>query len=117
MDMRMMLQPLVPGMEHAEEADLGSQVAWIAGDFQQSCSTGAKEQVVDQPSVLQRERAQFLRQREVDVHVADGQQLPFPRLEPMQACIALTLGTVPIATRVVRDDGISAVRAVIAMPA
>src|SRR6201987_2812688 len=43
MDMRMILQPLVPGMEHAEEADLGSQVAWIAGDFQQSCSTGAKE--------------------------------------------------------------------------
>ena len=43
MDMRMMLQPLVPGMEHAEEADLGSQVAWVAGDLQQSCSTGAKE--------------------------------------------------------------------------
>src|SRR5438874_6341581 len=30
MDMRMMLQSLVPGMEHAEEADLGSQVAWVA---------------------------------------------------------------------------------------
>jgi len=43
MDMRMMLQPLVPGMEHAEEADLGSQVAWVAGDLQQSCSTGATE--------------------------------------------------------------------------
>src|SRR6266498_2466902 len=43
MDMRMMLQPLVPGMEHAEEADLGSQVAWIAGDLQQSCSADAKQ--------------------------------------------------------------------------
>ena len=34
-DMGMMLQSLVPGMEHAEEADLGAEVAWIAGDLQQ----------------------------------------------------------------------------------
>jgi hypothetical protein len=33
-DMGMMLQPLVPGMEHAEEADLSSKVAWIASDLQ-----------------------------------------------------------------------------------
>ena len=33
-DMGMMLQSLVPGMEHAEETDLGSKVAWIAGDLQ-----------------------------------------------------------------------------------
>ena len=116
-DMRMMLQSLVPGMEHAEEADLGSQVAWIAGDLQQGFSTGAKEQVVDQPFVLQCERSQFPRQREDDVHVAGGQQLPFPRLEPAQAGIALALGTMPVATRVVRDGGISAVRALIAMSA
>ena len=37
-DMRMMLQSLVPGMEHAEEANLGSKVPGIAGDLQQSCS-------------------------------------------------------------------------------
>ena len=34
-DMGMMLQSLVPGMEHAEEADLGSEVPGIAGDLQQ----------------------------------------------------------------------------------
>src|SRR5229473_3344137 len=33
-------------MEHAEETDLGSQVAWIAGDLQQSCSTSVKQQLV-----------------------------------------------------------------------
>ena len=71
-DMGMMLQSLVPGMEHAEEADLGSEVAWIAGDLQQGLSTGVKQQVVDQPFVLQRERSQFPRQREDDVHVAAG---------------------------------------------
>src|SRR5271169_863208 len=69
-DMGMMLQSLVPGMEHAEETDLGSQVAWIAGDLQQSCSTGVKQQVIDQLFILQCERSQFPRQREDNVHIA-----------------------------------------------
>ena len=30
----MMLEPLIPGMEHAEEADLRAQVAGIASDLQ-----------------------------------------------------------------------------------
>jgi hypothetical protein len=53
--MRMMLQSLVPGMEHAEEADLRAEVTRIAGNLQQSGSTGVKQQVIDQPFVLQRE--------------------------------------------------------------
>ncbi len=114
-DMGMMLQSLVPGMEHAEETDLGSEVAWIASDLQQSCSAGVKQQVVDQPFILQCQRSQFPRQGEDDVHVAGGQQLPFPRLEPAQARVALTLGAVPVSARVVRDGRMSAVRALIAM--
>jgi hypothetical protein len=34
-DMGMMLQSLIPGMEHGEEADLGSQVPRIAGDLRE----------------------------------------------------------------------------------
>src|SRR5882724_3420630 len=55
-DMRMMLQSLVPGMDHAEEANLGSKVPGIAGDLEQSCSTGMKQQVIDQTLVLQCQR-------------------------------------------------------------
>ena len=84
-DMGMMLQSLVPGMEHAEEADLGSKMPGIASDLQQSCSTGVKQQVVDQPFILQCERSQFPRQGEDEVHIAGRQQLSFPRLEPAQA--------------------------------
>src|SRR5271170_2296077 len=84
-DMGMMLQSLVPSMEHAEEADLGSQVAWIASDLQQRCSAGVKQQVIDQPFILQREGSQFPRHGEDDVHVTGGKQLPLPRLEPAQA--------------------------------
>jgi hypothetical protein len=42
-DMGMMLQSLVPGMEHAEEADLRAEVTRIAGDLQQGGSAGAKQ--------------------------------------------------------------------------
>src|SRR6266849_1072517 len=113
--MRMMLQSLVPGVEHAEETDLGSQAPGIAGDLQQSCSAGVKQQVIDQPFILQCERSEFPWQGEDDVHIAGGQQLPLPRLEPAQAGIALTLGAVPVSARVVRDGSMSAVRALIAM--
>ena len=58
-DMRMKLQALSPAMEHAEEADLGPEVSWIAGDHKQGLSARVKEQVVDEPLVLQRERGQF----------------------------------------------------------
>src|SRR5229473_4814329 len=47
-DMGMMLQSLVPGMEHAEETYLGSKVPGIAGDLQQGFGAGVKQQVVDQ---------------------------------------------------------------------
>jgi hypothetical protein len=42
-DMGMMLQSLVPGMQHAEEADLRTEVTRIAGDLQQGMSIGVKE--------------------------------------------------------------------------
>src|SRR6267378_7997391 len=42
-DMGMKLQSLIPGMEHAEEADLGAKVARIAGDLQQGFGAGVKQ--------------------------------------------------------------------------
>jgi hypothetical protein len=76
----MKLQALIPTMEHAEEADLGSKVPWIASDLKQGLSAGVKEQVVDEPLVLQCKRGQFPRQSEDGMDVAGGQKLPFARL-------------------------------------
>src|ERR1700678_2508438 len=114
-DMGMMLQSLVPGMEHTEEADLRAEVTRITGDLQQSCSTGVKQQVIDQPFILQCQRSQFPRHGKDDVHVAGGQQLPLPRLKPAQAGVALAPWAMPVAARVVGDGSMSAVRAPIAM--
>ncbi len=38
MDMRMVFQLLIPGMQNAEKADLGTEMFGIASDFEQRCS-------------------------------------------------------------------------------
>jgi hypothetical protein len=117
-NMRMMLQPLVPGMEHAEEADLCAEVARMASDLEQRCGTGMKKQVVDDALVLQRERSEFTGKGEDDVDIAGGQQFLFTRLEPAQTRVRLASRTMPVATRVVGDGcRISAVGTAIAMAA
>jgi hypothetical protein len=116
-DMRMMLQSLIPGMEHAEEADLGAEVSRITSHFQQGCGTGVEQQAIDQPLVLQGQRSQFTRQREHGMDVARGQQFPFTLLEPADAGVALALRAVPVTTRVIGDGGVSAAGTLIAMAA
>ena len=115
-DMRMKLQALSPAVEHAEEADLGTEMPWIASDFKQGLSAGVKEQVVNEPLVLQCERGQFPWQSKDSVDVASGQKLPFARLEPASARVALATRAMSISARVVGDLGrVSAAGAAIAM--
>jgi hypothetical protein len=115
-EVRMKLQPLIPAVKHAEEADLSSKMPWIMGDLKQGLSTGMKEQVVNQTFVLQCERGQFSRQGEDGMDIASGQKFPFTRQKPAQARMALASWTVPVSARVIRDGGgISAVGTTIAM--
>jgi hypothetical protein len=58
-DMGMMLEVLSPGMEHAEESDVGSQVLGIASQFEHRRSAGAIEQIVEQPLVLENKSGEF----------------------------------------------------------
>src|SRR5258708_4002399 len=53
MDMRMNLEILPPGMQDAEESDLGAEVFGIGGDLQQSRGAGAEQEIVNNPFVLQ----------------------------------------------------------------
>src|ERR1035438_5262099 len=86
--MRMMLQSLVPGMEHAEEADLRAQVPRIACGLKQRGGAYAEQQAIDQPLVLESHRCQFTRQREDGMDIARWQQLPLALLEPADAGVA-----------------------------
>ena len=58
-----------------------------------------------------------MRKGEDYVHVAGGQEFLPARLQPTVAGLGLTLGTVPISARVVRDGAIPAAGTLIAMPA
>lgn len=74
-DVRMVLEVLSPGMEHAEQTDVGTQMLRVASDFEQRGSTGTEEQIVEQPLVLQHKRGQLMGQSEDDMEVGHGQQL------------------------------------------
>ena len=47
MDMRMMLQLLVPSVKDTEEADLGAQMPGMARDFEQGLGAGTEQQIVE----------------------------------------------------------------------
>jgi hypothetical protein len=53
MDVRVKLQALIPSVQHAEKADLGTEVARIASNLQQYLCAGAKQQVEDDLLVLE----------------------------------------------------------------
>src|ERR1017187_717467 len=76
-DMGMMLQSLVPGMEHAEEADLRAEVPGIASDLQQRCSAGVKQQVVDQAGTRFEQQAGYPTRRTKRLRRCPA-SLPFP---------------------------------------
>ena len=42
MNVRMMLEFLIPGVKNAEEPDLGAETLGIAGDLDQGCGAGAE---------------------------------------------------------------------------
>jgi hypothetical protein len=117
MDVGMKLELLIPGVQYAEETDLGAQMLGIEGHCEQGFGAGVEQEIVDHFLVLQSERRQFPRQGENDMHVRGGQQLATARLPPTVAGIALAFWTMAIAARVVRDGGISAAGTLVAMTA
>ena len=96
-DMRMVLQLLIPGVEDTEETDLSAQTPGIRGDLHQCLGTGAEEQAVDHFFVLQCQRGQLMGEREDDMGVGRRQQFGASRFEPAFARLALALRAVPVA--------------------
>src|SRR5271157_3252905 len=72
MDMGMKLELLIPGVQYAEETDLGAQMFRIEGHFEQRFGAGVEQEIVDHFLVLQSEWGQFPRQSENDMHVRGG---------------------------------------------
>jgi hypothetical protein len=92
----------------AKEPDPGAEVPRIGGDLQQSFGGGPKQQIVDDPFVLKRQRGELFRQSEHDVEVFHRQQLLGAGLHPLSSGCSLTLRAVAIPTTIVCDLGIAA---------
>jgi len=114
-DMGVVLKLLVPGMQDAEETDLGAQMTGIFSDFQKRLGAAPEQQTVDDLFVLQGQWRQFVRERENDMGVARGQQFGAPRVKPAVARVALAPGAMPVPARIVRDGLMAAPRTLIDM--
>ena len=104
-------------MQDGDHTDLGSQVFRIGCDFQQGLCAGSEQQIVKQTRVFQSQHIEFVRYGEHDMEIAGVEEFAFPCCQPALAGLCLTLGAVPISTRVVGDGLITATRASIAMSA
>ena len=70
MDMRMKFEFLIPGVQHAEETNLCTEMFGIASDFEKSFRTGTKQEIVDDLLVLQNQWGQLAGKCEDHMHVA-----------------------------------------------
>jgi len=117
MHMGMQGKLLTPGMQHAEETDLRTEVSGIASHFEKSFRTDTKQQAIDEFLVLQRQGCQLRRKREDHVNVARREEFLLTRGNPTVAGSGLTLRAVPVSAGVVRDGAMSAAGALIDMTA
>src|SRR5258708_36149823 len=115
MYMRVKFEFLTPGMQHAEEADLCTEMLRIVRDLQKSFRTGAKQEIVDDLLVLQDQGSQMTRKCEDHMDVRCREKLLATRCEPAIASSCLTLRAMPISTRVVGDGAMSTASAFIEM--
>ena len=85
MHVGMVEQILAPRVEHAEKSDRCAEMFRVSGDFEQRRRARAKQQVVDDFLVLQRQPRELVRRCEDDVIVADRQEFGLTRREPLVA--------------------------------
>lgn len=72
-DMQMSEQILAPGVENAEDADLGAQVLGVGRDFLQSGGAGREQEMVKVTRVVLRQEVEFVGDSEDDVKVGGRQ--------------------------------------------
>ena len=112
-----MLQPLPPRVQDHQPADGGPEPLRVRGDLEECRRGGAKEKVVHDALVHERQPREHLRHREDDVYVTDGQEFPLARRHPLIAGRGEALGTMPIPAAVIREGRLCALITAIAMPA
>src|SRR5215510_16130209 len=104
----MMCEGGAPGMEDRNDADAGAQMLGIGGDRKRCLGRCLHEEVVDHGLILKGDATELGRQCVNHMKILNRQQFGLALGEPPAYGSALTFWTVPIATTVVSDDGVSA---------
>src|SRR5688500_669681 len=99
---RMVVERARPGVEHRQNADLAADPGAIRRERLDGGCGFMEEGGGDGGLVRAGERAQWLRQGEGEQVVVAGEQARADSGEPILRAILLTLGTVAVATRVIR---------------
>lgn len=113
----MIVEILAPGVQHGDEADLGTQMSGIGSNPAQCLGDGTKQDRVDLLLVLKGDRGDLLRQGEDEMEIADGQKVCLSGGKPITAGLALAFWAMPIAAGIIGNaDGV-AVLTLLDMPA
>lgn len=96
-------------MQHGSDADLGAEMLGVGSDRHHCLGRCLEQDSVDRCLVLIGDIADRRRQREHDVIVRHRQQLGLAVGQPLLGGGTLALGTVPVATGIIGDDGMGAV--------
>ena len=117
MNVRVKIELLAPTMQDTEKTDLGTEVFWVASDFEKGFRAGTKQQIVEDLFILQHHRSQATGQSEDHVQVAGGEQFSLTRSDPAVPSGSLTLRAVPISAAIEGDGAMPATGALIEMTA
>ena len=105
----MVIQFLVPGMEHLNDAGLGAKILSVGAKFQKGFRTAFMKESVKQGLVGVKQRIQLMRQGKDYVVVRCVNDLRTAFVNPQFLFHGLTVGTVAVATGIVVDLKVSAV--------
>ena len=109
----MCLEPLIPGMQHADKTYFSSQFLFPKSD--QCFSDGFKQHIEHEGFILQDEWIELMRQGKDTVEIGDGEDFGFSGFQPSLPRDLLTFGAVTIPAGVIQNTLSAAVAATIDM--
>ena len=103
-DVRVVEQLLGPGVQDGEHADRRSDMASVAGEFDDAVRSGLHQEGVAVTLVGAQRVAEFLRHGHGDVEIARRQHLALASVEPSLGLSAMTFGATPVLAGMIRED-------------
>jgi hypothetical protein len=102
-NVRMMLELLIPGVQDAEKSDLGAEMLRISSNLHEGLCAAAEQQTIHHLFVLQGQWCQLVGQCEDHMSVGRREQLGASRSQPAFARLVLALWAMPVSAGIIGD--------------